>query len=129
MTKAKLNKNAQKWVKALRSGKYKQAAHSLATYDDSGKTIGHCCLGVACELALKAKAIEWYDGNQGGLPHDVREWLGLSGPMGDFDTPVREKGHGRIVATDLTDLNDGLRCSFKQIARFIESKPKGLFVD
>jgi hypothetical protein len=54
-----------KWVKALRSGKYKQAKDYLKTEievfdDESGETsrneIGYCCLGVLCEIA---PGIKW----------------------------------------------------------------------
>jgi hypothetical protein len=43
----KLNPNAQKWVEALRSGKYQQTRYLISRKD--GK---YCCLGVACELAI-----------------------------------------------------------------------------
>jgi len=49
MNKAK----AMKWVKALRSGKYKQGREVLLkTQNDSldGKVVGHCCLGVLAEI-------------------------------------------------------------------------------
>lgn len=36
----------KKWVKALRSGKFKQARHTLGNQDR-----GYCCLGVACSIA------------------------------------------------------------------------------
>lgn len=39
---------AKKWVKALRSGKYKQGKHALKTETKHGTQ--HCCLGVLCEL-------------------------------------------------------------------------------
>ena len=39
------------WMTALRSGKYKQTTGTLADQD------GHCCLGVACDLAVKAGII------------------------------------------------------------------------
>lgn len=48
VSKVKLNPNAQKWVDALRSGKYQQGAGCLSA---EGK---FCCLGVACEV-MKAK--------------------------------------------------------------------------
>ena len=46
-----MNANAKKWVRALRSGKYKQGREWLRAGDT------FCCLGVACELAIKAKVI------------------------------------------------------------------------
>src|SRR4051812_34484552 len=41
------------WVKALRSGEYKQTKGALHTADGA-----FCCLGVACDLALKAGALK-----------------------------------------------------------------------
>lgn len=39
-----MKENIQKWVDALRSGKYKQTQNQLKTTD------GYCCLGVYCEI-------------------------------------------------------------------------------
>ncbi len=36
------------WLRALRSGKYKQALHELKK--DNDHQVGYCCLGVACEV-------------------------------------------------------------------------------
>jgi uncharacterized protein YqkB len=43
-----------KWVKALRSGKYRQGSESLKVEPHSSKSgrTEYCCLGVACELGL-----------------------------------------------------------------------------
>jgi len=47
----------RKWVKALRSGKYKQTTSTLKGHalDDAGNFagVGYCCLGVACKLKAK----------------------------------------------------------------------------
>lgn len=45
---------ADKWVAALRSGKYKQGRQYLRTFEDN-----YCCLGVLCEiLGLQARPSE-----------------------------------------------------------------------
>ena len=44
----KMNANAQLLVSALRSGEYKQIKGCLSTGG------GYCCLGVACEVYIKA---------------------------------------------------------------------------
>jgi hypothetical protein len=46
-----------KWVKALRSGKYKQA-HDTLKGETNDRDIGYCCLGVLCEIA---PGIKWSD--------------------------------------------------------------------
>lgn len=112
-----------KWVKALRSGKYKQG-HCLLK---KGNT--YCCLGVLTDLYIKAKKKKWtYDGMANGkkiyiyksrkdissayLPKEVQDWAGLKSP------DPQPKNH-----CELTLLNDSRKKTFKQIATIIE---KGL---
>lgn len=70
------------WVTALRSGEYGQADGSLREVD----TNNFCCLGVLCDVAVKAGVpVEvrvqddrvTYDGEPDFLPESVREWAGL----------------------------------------------------
>lgn len=105
-----MNDNAKKWVATLRSGEYKQTKGRLA--DD----FGHCCLGVACELAIEAGVINSYHKEKGSLPSLVKDWLGLRHWSG------RYQGENRFLAND----NDRGQ-SFSQIADIIESEPEGLF--
>lgn len=126
--KQKIRRN---WIKALRSGKYKQGISYLCHREGKQKIDRFCCLGVLCDLAVKARVIapkvekgyEIYDGVvykfEGEcevLPNAVAKWAGLKTDIGDFDE------------TNLTVLNDD-GTSFKKIARIIESEPEGLFVE
>lgn len=118
MKKKKLNKVAQAWVKALRSGKYRKGTGQLKT--DKGR---YCCLGVLCELAVKAGVVESFRPDDGNLYsyRKITKWSGLSTSNGDIDD-----GKG----LDLTDYNDGSGTrpkSFAKIADLIESQPEGLF--
>ena len=125
-----MNDAAKKWVKALRSGEYKQGKELLREGDK------FCCLGVACELAVKEGIINnpkiiqkpfvshvsplyEYEKKTTHLPEKVMKWLGLRDNEGGFFT-------GRKKRKYLTTLNDNGR-SFKQIARYIELEPKDLF--
>lgn len=45
-----------RWLKALRSGEYKQARGNLEVLNDDGSVNGNCCLGVLCRVA-KIKAV------------------------------------------------------------------------
>ena len=133
--KVKLNKNARAWVKALRSGKYKQTKNVLTRVDpNTGEILGNCCLGVACELALKAGLplkvktvgeLIQYDNHESFLPESVQNWLGLRKDDGAWGTDA---------GSNLTSRNDGAQIysikpqSFKQIARIIEQKAAELFV-
>jgi hypothetical protein len=119
-----LNKNAKKWIRALRSGKFKQGKSVLATVD--GK---FCCLGIACELAVKAGIIRPKRRNSEGnfvygannrkyLPTTVQKWLGLT----DNEGPFKKEG----INSSLSEENDR-GVTFKKIADIIESEPDGLF--
>lgn len=124
MSKPKLNPNARKWVRALRSGKYRQCKGALEKVDKDGSKF--CCLGVACDLfnrdtsneKLERTVIDGeanYDENAALLPDPVRAWLSLDSNAGHF-----EHKHS------LADKNDrGTR--FSTIADIIESQPEGLF--
>lgn len=46
-------KDLKKWIKALRSGKYKQTTKTLQ--DDNG----YCCLGVACKVLIPENLFEY----------------------------------------------------------------------
>lgn len=109
-----MNKNAKKWVKALRSGKYKQTTGRLA------REGAYCCLGVACELAVKAGVIQDFEPSDGELPEQVALWLGLGRRDGTYEP---EEGG----LTDLGIQNDQEKKTFKQIAKIIESEPRGMF--
>lgn len=122
------------FLTALRSGRYVQATDSLCAIRKDGK-IGHCCLGVACEvfrqlegrLALHRRRyfdddksrMQWVFGSDAlMLPAIVMDWLGINAASGKTDS-----------GDSLTGYNDHLEYSFNQIANIIESNPTGLFKD
>jgi hypothetical protein len=100
------------WTAALRSGEYPQGKHSLRS------SLGYCCMGVLCDLAVKAgvnvSAIpdavgRWrYDGEQGVLPLSVQQWAGL-----DISDPC-------VRLDPLSELNDTLHWDFARIADAID---------
>ena len=112
---------ADKWVKALRSGKYKQGRFALRNGQNE-----FCCLGVLCDIS---KLSQWdknanysnylYDKFELDLlPPLVRGWAGMKtheGVLGDLFC-----GRDR-----LTGLNDA-GVPFEQIADFIEKNWKDL---
>ena len=128
-----LNANAQKWVKALRSGDYKRGRRALHMV--TGNASQFCCLGVACELYRQEVGGEWvpddphrqvfkvglFDADTQLLPPPVRDWLGIKTTDGDF-SPT-----GGGASRSLTQLNDSYDFDFCKIADVIESRPKGLF--
>lgn len=77
---------ATKWVKALRSGKYKQAKDALCSFDEHGKPSGYCCLGVLTCLApkkLQGELLSIAHEQDGGrsaaetLTKPLMEWSGM----------------------------------------------------
>jgi hypothetical protein len=129
----------KQWVKALRSGKYKQGKGTLKQYDSKGNA-QHCCLGVLCELynqemkKSKKKTLpeKIYNkdfpngctkfGNKlDDLPVEVRKWAGMKNSMGEFYTGITWFGDYEVekIRESLADLNDTGR-KFKTIAGIIE---------
>lgn len=82
-----------KWVKALRSGKYKQGKNTL--HEVNGQP-SFCCLGVLCDLYQKlqkrakkriAKVSQHgrhisYDDHVNYLPESVQQWAGMKNNRG-----------------------------------------------
>jgi hypothetical protein len=124
---------ANLWIKALRSGKYKQGVCALHTSDNK-----YCCLGVLCDLydkdrkAKKKKSIKIskpkYNGNKNQhcyrygdeydfLPTVIKRWAGMKSKKGSLEID------GSYF--DLSILNDGDsylgRKNFKEIAQIIET--------
>ena len=103
-----------RWLKALRSGRYKQAKEQLRTGFQPGP-YSYCCLGVLCDLARKSGIGEWddgkFNGHAGDLPEVVVDWAGLESSNPEVMT--------RAGIDYLANLNDGGR-TFKQIANYIE---------
>jgi hypothetical protein len=111
----------QDWVKALRSGEYKQGQEALKIGDS------YCCLGVLCDLYRKnvEGAPEWdslddYMNMLAALPAAVQEWAGMKTNDGMYPT---DEGSSRFLVTD----NDGdpdhsqEPKSFAEIADIIEA--------
>ena len=128
----------KKWVKALRSGKFKQGAGTLKQFNSKGQA-QHCCLGVLCELynttmkKNKKKILpeKVYDndsdfshgycrfgGKKEDLPKEVKDWAGMNDNLGRF---YLSDDHYEYLA----DLNDCGR-KFKTIADIIEKEWKNL---
>lgn len=116
----------EKWIKALRSGEYKQGQYQLK----SGNNF--CCLGVLCDLHRKEDPgkREWYSGDQYYysekkiLPNEVIKWAGIKGQNARNPT-LKVEGKGQHIAS----LNDGVLIldvshpySFTELADLIEEQ-------
>ena len=127
----------KKWVKALRSGKYKQGTGTLKHYDTNAQA-RHCCLGVLCELyndqmkkdkkkTLSEKTLHHdsfthgvveFNRSRDYLPKKVVDWAGIENNLGSFTY----KNHKDGCLADLND--DGAK--FKTIANIIEKNWENL---
>lgn len=112
----------KQWVNALRSGQYTQASGNLRS------NLGHCCLGVLCDLYAKEMGKEWechqtadknsfphysFQNETSFLPVSVIEWAGLSRP-----SPTVKISE---AWEELAYLNDQ-PVSFEEIANLIEEQ-------
>lgn len=118
VSESKMDKKLKaKWVKALRSGKFKQARSCLERLDYKGNPKGNCCLGVLCRISKIRGHKDLYrhftlfDDCDGYLSEKLLKRFGL--------TQNDQK--------ELAQLNDGMgytkiakSYSFKRIADFIE---------
>jgi len=112
----------KKWVKALRSGEYKQGKLALHRIESDA----YCCLGVLCELAVKENIVKKssecssstseYDELAGSLPESVVDWAGMKSASGS-----RKNRRNSLMV-----LNDDSNFSFKRIADVIEKEYKDL---
>ena len=105
------------WIEDLETTTAPQVQHTLAKPVDVAGTIGYCCLGRACEVAiangLKVIKVEdngfLYDGSCSYLPASVVIWLGMT------ENPVIHNYKGEKYTAD--DMNDALEYSFAEIAK------------
>lgn len=130
-----MNKRVAKmWVRALRSNKYIQGRRALKQKLPEG--VGHCCLGVLCELyndsmkrlgksKVSCRYTEdgyyLFSGQAEVLPKKVQAWAGLQYENGLFNGLFSDKKG----ENSLTEMNDN-GCSFRKIAQVIERKVEEL---
>ena len=134
----------QKWVKALRSGKYNQGRGALCQVEKDG-TKNFCCLGVLCDLynkerrlkkkktmkvekcdpsslgitSSKSEYLYAYNSQESHLPNEVVKWAGITygNCCGEFSN---------LGSESLMTLNDGCEIlkvrkhNFEKIADIIE---------
>lgn len=108
------------WTAALRSGEYKQGQGVLRTIGNE-----YCCLGVLCDLAVKAGIIDapisndveyryGQHGNRCVLPPEVQAWAKIDSEAGGYH---QENTFGCSLAGD-----DDTGHSFAEIADIIDTR-------
>lgn len=112
--KFKLGPLQRKWIRALRSGKYKKGTRVLHCEEDNS----YCCLGVA------NKCLNLNETSSGYLSNTY-ERIGLFGSSGyiinNYKFPRGTELYGSLV-----QMNDS-RISHKKIAEFLEKNPELVF--
>ena len=97
----------EQWLKALRSGEYKQTRTQLKL--DSFGRVSYCCLGVLCDISGVNSWYGVYYGSEGFfLPGEVADWAEL--------TPME-----REAMASFATLND-TGSTFEEIADAIETR-------
>tara|TARA_R100001244_G_scaffold121497_1_gene91124 strand:- start:646 stop:1044 length:399 start_codon:yes stop_codon:yes gene_type:complete len=126
----------QKWLEALRSGKYRKGTGQLREQGSKTTKPRYCCLGVLCDLYIKETGkAKWENGKtienqESFLTNKVMRWSGL---LRSNPKVFVESSWGGKELFFLADINDGeslvkglnVLPSFKEIANLIEEKIKG----
>lgn len=107
-----MNQLQQDWIKALRSGEYKQSAGFLKTGH------GFCCLGVLCDVSGYG---EWQPYDEGGIEKysTVIDHAAISYPP---SVVSRDAGLNTDLESDLSFMNDHEFKTFGEIADFLEER-------
>jgi hypothetical protein len=109
---------AEKWLTALRSGKYKQTTSVLYDLEDDG----YCCLGVACRMEYPLHYLK----NENGGFASVIEKADTELKFELHKIPKELKGNvsNNNLIPELTSLNDEDLASFEEIADWVENNVK-----
>jgi hypothetical protein len=107
-----------KWMRALRSGKYKQGSSQLVYPTDTGG-YQYCCLGVlASILGAEVKGIRDHNGHiDYYMVHGGSKALEMLGPK-----MTKLSGLNDATQKKLATLNDDECLNFNQIADFIRDE-------
>lgn len=113
----------QRWLEALRGGKYQQGHGGLRGYSHTGKgrlpvinDAGYCCLGVLCDVVDPTKWAKddvQIGGYSHGPSHNTSYWFPGS-------AVAEEAGLSENAMHVLAAMNDTQTLSFEQIADWIE---------
>jgi len=102
-----------KWLKALRSGKYKQGRSYLRQVPDSGRGLRHCCLGVLAEVS----GVAWKEVTEAPVPHYF--FHKREAHTDDWYARLPPSMVPKNAQEELIDRNDSGE-TFKRIANWIE---------
>lgn len=128
-------------VDALRSGQYVQGTNCLEQREAAGEPLKHCCLGVACRVAMangldvsagpvhSSFGVTAFDGEMYVLPKSVAEWYGFVDEKSAYEwngvprvylTPDEQALYAVPNPIDVVSLNDTIHMDFEDIAKAFE---------
>jgi hypothetical protein len=118
------------WVKALRSGKYKQGKKLLRSIEDA-----FCCLGVLCDLCglwgEPGDTCYTFKSSGGQMPLELWTAMGFYNEYASihWHEEARTWAEERKLGTDgcLAAANDSGSWTFNDIADFVEKFPECIF--
>lgn len=112
-----MNKRIKKlWLKALRSGEFKQTAGQLRAV--RGEAVSHCCLGVLCELHRQDTRRGKWDSETCYIPREGRSSSSVV-PPAVAEWAELDDGDPMLARTCASKLNDSGK-SFEYIADRID---------
>lgn len=129
----------EKWIKALRSGEYKQGFTRLRQDDR------YCCLGVACDVYHQMTGEgQWIDSSFKGfvfrirpedtggaqifLPRTVANFFGVKTPTGEFmeRDAMNALKPTKTYVRSLSGMNDSGEFTLEEVADFLENNPEAV---
>lgn len=117
----------EKWLKALRSGQYKQTIGVLKTQSENGDC-RYCCLGVLCDVSGEGKWVEgeWIKSPLLDAGFCERGYTFVDVTLTGNLSPEFRKRHGipLRIRDLLIAMNDHKGMSFKEIADWIGTNIK-----
>lgn len=107
----------QKWIEALRSGKYEQGKYVLRSADNK-----YCCLGVLCDIVAPGS---WDKEPSRNEFSRVNQFYGHGDGLCSSSTSLSaavelEVGLGSEDQRELANMNDNYGNNFNEIAVYIE---------
>ena len=114
----------EKWLEALRSGRYRQGKNCLRNLYDE-----YCCIGVLLDVIdptrwiRKENCYSW-ENEDAVLPKSLQNQYGLKSTIiiEPLKTQYKDDNYDRCTINDLTCANDVACYNFKQIADIIEQQ-------
>ncbi len=127
--KFKLGSNQRKWLKALKSKKYRHTTGTLCRRENG--RLKHCCLGVACEIFNLKREKDTYtpsshiflfDNEKSFLPQQLINKIGLNDNTGMLNNDDNDDNEDSLVS-----INDESKQGYRPIINLIEKHPKMVF--